>query len=68
MAILLLAGSLVTIGNESKAELGKKGGDDAHACRWQAAAAEQAGTCLMPGAVRNPGQLDSLGSRKKVLK
>lgn len=58
----------MTTGNESKAELGKKDGDDVHACRWQAAAAEHAGTCLMPGALRNPGQLESLGSRKKVLK
>lgn len=58
----------MTIGNESKAEVGKKDGDDAHACRWQAPAAAHAGTCLMPVAVRNPGQLESLGSRKKVLK
>lgn len=68
MAILFLEGSLATIVNESKAEVGEKHGDDAHACRWQAAAAEHAGTCLVPGAVRNPGQLESLGSRKKVLK
>lgn len=57
----------MTMGHESKAEVGKK--DDAHACRWQAAAVEHARTCLMPeAAVRNPGQLESLGSRKKVLK
>lgn len=58
----------MTIDNEFEAEVGKKDGDDAHACRWQAAAAEHADTCLVLGAVRNPGQLESLGSRKKVLK
>lgn len=58
----------MTFGNESKAEVGKKDGDDAHACRWQAAAAEHAGTCSLPGAVRNAGQLESLGNREKVLK
>lgn len=39
----------MTIGSEFKAEVGKKNGDDAHACRWQAAAAEHAGTCLVLG-------------------
>lgn len=58
----------MTTGNKSKAEMGKEDGDDAHACRWQAAAAEHAGTCLLPGTVRNPEHLESLGSRKKVLK